>query len=494
MSVIALTQLINSLSKSEKRTFKLETKKLRGEKQYQYLFDLIDRDTHITRDALIKNFEKTYPNAAFDVAVQYLFRRITDTLINSKSRKEQHYNVYYGLQQINLLKERNLAEEAYKLLLQLKKKAATMENLPLQYIIQREELDYLSTISFKGVPEKNLIELQVSAREILREIRNTQEHYSLYESLIFRIMQLESLSPAEVNKMDDLILSELSIVNAREKQNLETQKIHLLFQSLFLNHTGDYKSSLKTFYDLNRLFERNPGKWKHPPLDYFSVLDGILQNLRSINQYDKMDFYIDKLKQLDRSAYPEHFTFLVKKTVLLYELAFYNATGQAASAVTHIARQHKEVWQLHSLSDPDKQTELCFYTALSFFNQKELKKAARSIQTVVLTKRDHHLSAPRRACMLLNIMIHYENRDFEFLDYEIRSYKRLFNAQHKMHLLEQFIFKTVKVNPVLHNMLKRRQLWDRRFAPLQDAIKNDKNENLLLCYFDFTQWAWSKFK
>ena len=51
---------------------------------------------------------------------------------------------------------------------------------------------------------------------------------------------------------------------------------------------------MKTFYELNKLFEQNIDLWSSPPADYLSSLEGILDSLRAIKRYDEMPFFIEK--------------------------------------------------------------------------------------------------------------------------------------------------------------------------------------------------------
>ncbi|MBZ4188881.1 hypothetical protein [Niabella beijingensis] len=491
--IAAVIQLISSLSKSEKRAFKLSTKKQDGEKQYVQLFDLIDKYDFRDHETLKTAFENRLPAASLDTTAQYLFQQITDSLVTAKAKSETVHKLLHGLQQVYLLKERNLTQEAYKLLLQLKKMVPPQEYLALQYLLKREELDFYSDHDFAGLTEKVLIEHQGTARDLLRDLRNMQEHYSLYESLKYRVTREAKQTRTDARKTDDLVLSELSMVNARVRPTLETQQLHLLFQSFYFIHINDYKSALKTFYDLNRLFEKNPDRWKHPPIDYYAALSGILDSLRSIKKTNEIPFYVDKLKCLCRKQYPEHFCFLIKKTALIYELAYLNDQAHYKEATVHIAQQNKEIWEAYRFADPEKQKELYFYIALAYFGKRNFKKAIKYVNQVVLVKREQYLSIPYRICMLLNLLIHYELKDFEYLDYEMQSYKRIFKSNKALSLTEQFIFKTIRINPSLNRDWKNQQLWKTKLAAQEKKIAKDRSEAVFLKYFDFVGWARARF-
>jgi tetratricopeptide (TPR) repeat protein len=333
----------------------------------------------------------------------------------------------------------------------------------------------------------------MQAREVLKNIRNTHEHYCLYELLKNRLIyQGKAVSENDRKKLNDLLLSEMSIVSAKTKNSLESRKLHLLFQSFFFTDIGDYKSALKTFHELNRLFEKNAALWRHPPLDYLSSLDGILDSLRTIGCYEEMDFYISKLEQLDNPAYPEYFCFIVRKSLMIYRLTVLLNAGQWDRALQLISKSDPNLYKTYTLVDDDKQNELLFCIALTYFKAKNLKKSQKHIQEIVLLGKIDHQSMIYKASRLLNMLIHYEEKDLEYLDYEIRSYKRSVKGNRKLLQTEKIIFKVIKINPDFNPSRKNTILWS-PIASAIESIEQDKYEMQLGKYFDFTGWIKDKF-
>ena len=114
MSQIALIRLVKSLSKSEKRHFRISTRKQSGHREYLNLFDLIDRNQFLQSGLLEDEFQKLYPGTSLDNASRYLVKIITDCLIQSKIKEDNLFKLLHGLMRVNILEERNLPEESYK--------------------------------------------------------------------------------------------------------------------------------------------------------------------------------------------------------------------------------------------------------------------------------------------------------------------------------------------------------------------------------------------
>lgn len=88
--------------------------------------------------------------------------------------------------------------------------------------------------------------------------------------------------------MNDLMVNELYIAASSDSErNFELTRNHKLFQASYLMGVGDYGSALNSYKELNELFEENQQFWANPPIYYLSVLEGVLDSLRSIGTMTK---------------------------------------------------------------------------------------------------------------------------------------------------------------------------------------------------------------
>lgn len=493
MPHLALIRLVKSLSKSEKRQFRLSTRKQTGQKEYLDLFDLIDQND-LDKIAIIEEkFAQLHPRSSLDNAGRYLEKVLVDSLIQSKIKEDNLFKLFHGLMRVSVLEERNLPDESFKELKKVQQLALDSQNHFIQSITYRFELNYLADNNFTGLTEKALVERQMKARDTLKTIRDTHELYSLYELLKYRLTHSgKVLSEEGRRQLNDLLLSEIGLVTGRIKNNFESGKLHLLFQSFFFTDIGDYKSALKTFYELNRLFEQNTAIWTHPPLDYLFSLDGILDSLRTIGYYKEMPFYIDKMSQLIDPDYPEYFRFMVEKSVVIYQLTILTAGKEYKKAQKYIQQTNPQLLTMHTLVHYERQWELLFYFALSYQGAKDLNKAQKYINDIIRVGKINYQSIIYKAAMLLNIVIHYEQGNLDYLDYEIRSYKRSFQLKGKLMKTEKLIFKVVKLNPSRNNPRKNKLLWP-KIKPAVATIEKDKYEAQLSKYYDFIGWVGSLF-
>jgi len=489
-----LINLVASLSQAEKRQFKLSNKKLATPGAYLFLFSLIEKHKYSDWNTIKKEFKTKYPKASIESASNYLYKLVLEALVQNKVKNDEAYKLLNSLLQIKILKDRNLHGNAYFEIKKNEKLAEKYQELPILYLLKREELNYLSDSNYTSIKEKELIAKQVTAKDVLRDIKNIQEHHTLYELLKHRLNNTSQiLSEQSKTELNDLVFSEIAIINTNTKQTLESKKLHLLFQSFYFIKTGDYRSALRTFHILNELYESRLINLQHPPIDYYSMLDGILDSLRMINHYDEMDYFLNKLTLLDKNEYPDYFTLLIKKTILLSQLRIASYEKKWEVALDIIRNTDLDVIRRNRHINQHKQIELLFYVSLVYFKSGHLNKAIKAINNIILIKHVDYSSLLYRIARLFNVVMYYENKDLEYLEYEMRSYKRIFKGKIKILSLEKFVFKVVKINPRLLSKYSNQLEWE-KLGPLQKSIVNNKYESQLLKYFDFLGWAKELFK
>ncbi|HVV04876.1 MAG TPA: hypothetical protein VHC96_11680 [Puia sp.] len=491
MILLSTIRLVKSLSASEKRYFKLASSIQTGDKDYITLFDVIDKSPSGDEKHIKKRFAAA-SDASLNHSARYLEKVLTDCLIQLKLEKDTFFGMLQEIMRSRILKERSLEKEGNDHLKKVRQLASHAQQHWIEYFTYRDELNFLSDTDFAGINDKDLVGTQMRAREILRDLNSIQNHYSLYELLKYRIVHSAKIFSEENKKqLYDLMLSEMALVAEKSKSSFASQKLHLLFQSFFFIEIADYRSALTTFHSLNRLFEQNLSLLDHPPLDYFSALSGIIDSLHTLRQYEEMNFYLGKIAELDKSAYPEYFRHLIKKTICIFRIAILTDAGDFEAAREFVRSLDPDMLHLYSFINEEKSWEIYFYCSLAYFGNKDLKKAHYYIGKAMQLYKSSPQLFIYRAIRLLNIMVYYENEDTDYLDYEIRSYKRLFRKGNALLGIESLLIKFITTQP---NKIRKR-LPDnehRQFLRRIDSISQDKYERQLLKYFDFAGWLRKK--
>ena len=485
----SLIHLINNLTKQEKKEFSLYISN-KPEKDYIFLFRLIDDKKISDPEELKMSFLAAKPASSFNTVVIYLFDLLIDILTRLRTEQDSYYLLFNELLHARVLYEKSMYQECFQVLKKVKEKAVYYENHFALLVAQRLELNYLLTLDFEDMDEQKLLNKQYKMNNTLKSIRQLNEQSSLYELLKYRMINKgASRSLEETQKLDDLVTSEISIVASAGVENFEIKKNHQLFQANYFITVGDYKAAFNSFVELNKLFEENSHLWNNPPVYYLMTVEGMLESLRIMHNYEGMNYFIEKLTKL--SSPSSSFQLNVTYVIFIYRLFSFIDAGDFDKAGMWIAEHQASLIDKMLLLKEQQQAEMSLYIALIHLGNGEYRKARKRLSATI--GRGHLYSLPLfRTIRIVNVMIHYELGEVDYLQSEIRSIKREMSKNKGYNLkVESFLLKFLNYSFADTNRKKRAQIWE-SMAEEVHALYADKYETQILRKFDFVAWVEAK--
>ena len=485
----SLIHLINNLTKQEKKEFSLYISN-KPEKDYIFLFRLIDDKKVSDPEELKMSFLAAKPTSSFNTVVIYLFDLLIDILTRLRTEQDSYYLLFNELLHARVLYEKSMYQECFQVLKKVKEKAVYYENHFALLVAQRLELNYLLTLDFEDMDEQKLLNKQYKMNNTLKSIRQLNEQSSLYELLKYRMINRgASRSLEDTQKLDDLVTSEISIVASAGVENFEIKKNHQLFQANYFITVGDYKAAFNSFVELNKLFEENSHLWNNPPVYYLMTVEGMLESLRIMHNYEGMNYFIQKLAKL--SSPSSSFQLNVTYVIFIYRLFSFIDAGDFDKAGIWIAEHQTSLIDKMLLLKEQQQAEMSLYIALIHLGNGEYRKARKRLSATI--GRGHLYSLPLfRTIRIVNVMIHYELGDVDYIQSEIRSIKREMSKNKGYNLkVESFLLKFLNYSFADTNRKKRAEIWE-SMAEEVHALYADKYETQILRKFDFVAWVEAK--
>lgn len=485
----SLIHLINNLTKQEKKEFSLYISN-KPEKDYIFLFRLIDDKKVSDPEELKMSFLAAKPTSSFNTVVIYLFDLLIDILTRLRTEQDSYYLLFNELLHARVLYEKSMYQECFQVLKKVKEKAVYYENYFALLVAQRLELNYLLTLDFEDMDEQKLLNKQYKMNNTLKSIRQLNEQSSLYELLKYRMINRgASRSLEETQKLDDLVTSEISIVASAGVENFEIKKNHQLFQANYFITVGDYKAAFNSFVELNKLFEENSHLWSNPPVYYLMTVEGMLESLRIMHNYEGMNYFIEKLTKL--SSPSSSFQLNVTYVIFIYRLFSFIDAGDFDKAGIWIAEHQASLIDKMLLLKEQQQAEMSLYIALIHLGNGEYRKARKRLSATI--GRGHLYSLPLfRTIRIVNVMIHYELGDVDYIQSEIRSIKREMSKNKGYNLkVESFLLKFLNYSFADTNRKRRAEIWE-SMAEEVHALYADKYETQILRKFDFVAWVEAK--
>lgn len=482
----SLVSLVHSLSTAEKKAFKIRSVRNRKDSDYLVLYDIIEKNGELTTSDILSKFLKTKPGASVETTIKYLYDLLLDSMLDLRKEQDSFYLLFNKLLKARILYEKSMFDECFCTIGWVIEQAEKYENYYVLLLAARLELDYLLALNFPNLSEKELLKKQFKLNEAIKFVRKINEQSSLYENLKHRIVYKgHARSQKQKDELNDLVYSEISIVASQDVDNFEISKLHQLFQSNYLISVGDYKSALNSYIELNNLFEANKHFWSNPPVYYVHTLEGVLESLRSIRNFQGMDYFIKQLKSIESQS--AGFKINLTCTTYLYELFPLLDQGDFASSSNLMNSYKVALYDKFPSLNRGRQAELCLYTSLIFFGNREYHKAHKFLNQIIVFGKNYYYLPLYRTIRMVNLMILYKMDDFEMIKYEIRSMKRNYLESAKDYKIERFLFKFLSKELTVTTS-KKQELLEKEIKELSE-INHDIFEKQILRIFDFTAWV-----
>lgn len=483
--------LISSMSKPEKRGFKLYCNTQKGEKVYMALFDIIDGLATEESEKIWKRFERENPGKNIEVAAGYLYKLLLDFLVQKRVEKSIQAKIFKQIEMSKVLFERKLPQEATEELAVASQMARTYEDDIMQMLVARVEMLQASELGFAGLSEKELVARQMRALAVMKYSRAISQHNFLLDVLNYRLLyKRHSTSEEEKEMLSDLVLNELHIVSGSTYTGFQAEKLHLLFQSAYYIEVGNYVSAVPNYRRLLELFEENYHLIQNPPVYYLNALVGVLESLFTVGAYVEMEHFIGVLHRLSHEDYPTDFLLKVNWLEYHYRMMIFLQTGDWEK-MGETKEEFSAILACRVVYLPlDVQLKYRLLDALAFFVTGKLKEAQKSLKPVFSTGKIFRHLPLFRLVRLVNLLILVESGGSDFIDVEVAALKRASSGE-KLSKTERLVLKFIQDYPLPCYQKMRNRMWN-AYKPKVASIRQDKLERKVLKYFDFLSFIESR--
>lgn len=481
-----LTTLINSLSKTEKRYFRWSYPWKPGDKIYGDLYDIIEKGNSSSQEAKNK-LKEAYPDAVLEPAYKHLYKMLMRSLRNYESDKSAENKLINLLGDVKILFNKGIFELCFSEIEKGKKLALRHEKFSYYLLFARMELQYLTSLEFPGIDESVLLQKQKKIIDILNHELFINRHASLYELLTFRYHKQGNVrSEIETAKLNDLLLNEHQIIALKKHNSFESDKLHLHFQATYFLMAGNPDQSLKIFKELNEFFIEHKVLWADSPVYYVYLLHGILTDLHLMKREADMPYFLKELQQVQSNSESLH---LLKEHLVYYHhIGLLVEQDNIQEAQKLSGKYEKLFLAKKTIVPPNTSAAMNFRLAVVYFILEDYSKSLQLVNEILNSSGPFISSQLYVLGRLLNLLVHLELENEDYLYYEIKSVTRKLKSSKKLFMLEkitlQFLSKWVNAN-------ERNKALQYYADALEELEKNDF-ENQLLRQFPFRKWAKSR--
>lgn len=492
----ALFELIQNLSKAEKRYFKIFSSRhtIGEENNYIRLFDYIDQLEEYDEAILFEHFKGEPFLNKFSITKSRLYDHLLRALDSFHSNNSIDAQLHRMLHGADILYNKGLYDQSKKELISARKIA---EKNQKQFILQEINHRFkrlIETFNYTSSSQEDLSTLFESDQSLSLHIEY-QNNLWFYKSQLFKLLNCKGqIRSDEERKEFDQIFHAIQDLKRPDSQTFESRYLENHILSAYHFATLNQNKSLEYLLANFQLLEDNIEKIKQEPSRMMVVLSNIIHLCTAIMDFQSADKYLDELKQFADKYQIELSTDLKIKyfsSTSSIELMLVNQTGNF-ERVAQIAQQiEKGLNEFSTTISGTRKAYLSFQLGTAFFGIGDFHKSLKWINTITNETQLDEKEDIAAFANILSVIIHFELNNERFLPYSIRNAVRFLKKRNRSYKIESLFLKYFTKLLRTTNHFDRLELIEEIEQSIHQ-IALDPLESVALEYFDFTTWLESK--
>jgi hypothetical protein len=485
--------LIKSLNKAEKTYFKkFASIHVIGEvNNYVRLFDFIGGMKSYDEKKIFEKFGNEKFTRQISVAKNYLYEQILWSLKSYRQIPTKREEVRETIEDIRILYEK-------RLFLQVKKKLRWCRKISVKYELYTEMIQILiwelriviTEWAYEKKYDDFINENYNQRKEILRILDNMFE----LDKIEFNISSYINQHSGKKDKKFFVGLNEImnSPVLKSESNVLSTTaklKYHHIYSTYFYA-TDDLENCYRSLEKEVSIITERKEIVDDRILDYYILITNMLYISLELSKFGEFEKKLQNLKDEIHSKEARR-NEIVKYYILsrsyLLEMSYLNKSGNHEKVIQLFTQTNQNLpWLFDKLS---KTEQFTLYTKISqsYFSLKNFNEALNYLNKILNDPEAEHRYSEISQAKIYCLIIHYELRNFDLLEYLIVStYRYILKKKHN-YRFETLLFRFLRKLPDVITDKELKEI----FAELKfnlEKISKEEPDKTALKYFDFIGW------
>lgn len=492
----SLHKLIHSLSKAEKRYFKVYTSRnaAGSENAYHKLFNAIDRQKVYDEDALMKKFAKEAFVNRFSITKNRLYSSILKSLDAYHSTSSLDPQIHRQLHYVEILFKKSMYDESRKLLNSAKKQALKHERIHLLSEINRWDKLLMEKGSYITLGKKELKQILVEDLALLQKEAVYNEIWYA-KSRIFRTLYKRghARSKEDVARFKKII-KDLKVTASKAESTAASQFLYQHAMSAYHYALGEYLKSYRLLNKNLELIKEQNHLFRDEPNLYFTVLTNVINVAMKLGKTDAALQHLDELEELPSTELMnqgEDTDIRIFGIAGCTKLALFAQSGEFEKGVAILPEIEDGLIKYQDKLSSVRKATFYFNIAVILFGMNQKNEALKWINQLLNHVEFNHTEDIQCMAQMLNLVLHIELGNKALLPYALKSTQRFLESRRKVYRFEEVFLRFV------NEMMKKRQakseneLFQDLLVDLQE-LKQDPLELAVYEYFNFEAWVKSR--
>jgi hypothetical protein len=487
-----LFSLVKSMTKSEKRQFKLYVGRLgvNEDSKFLNLFNVLDKISIYKENEILKNVNIKKQQLANVKA--HLYKQILISLRLNPSHQNIRSQIREQLDFASILYHKGLYKQALKVLDKAKDVAIQNEEKNLAYEIVELEKVIESQYITRSIADR-ADELTIQAKELSKANVITSKLSNLSLQLYGIFLKVGYVkNEDEAKQIEDYFRARLPKFDIRDlgfREKLWLYKAYLWYSFLMQDFLNCYKYALKWVI----LFEQNPNMINLNPVFFLKGNNYLLESLFFIKNKKKFKVYLKKFEHLIKQKHfpkdenVEALTFLY---VNVNKINYHFIDGSFEKGLDLIPKIKKELPKFKNRID-EHHTMIFYYKFASMHFGAGNNKACIDYLSLIISNKSLSMREDLQCfARVLNVVAHYEGG----LDYHIEAllrdtYKYLLKINDLYEVQKEMIKFIKGLQDIYPHDIKKAFI---EFHKTLKTYENHPYERRAFLYLDIISWLESK--
>ncbi len=484
-----LFQIIKSLTKAEKRYFKLHVnKQIAGEDtKFLKLFDLIDKQKDYDETKILEK-EKSIKSQQLSNLKAHLYKQILQNLRNLNSDEDLDLRIRELIDHSTILYNKCLYDQCVKMLDKAKNLANKCDKNVLLLSITEFEKRLVTKFIRSNIEDK--VSVLINASDQINEKINSISTFSnltikLY-SFYLKIGFLRNHKDFEL--VNSFLYSTLPVFQEEQLSFDEKMYLYNSFVGYYFfiqDFERGYEYAKKWVSLFNDNEELIPSKIEM----YIRSINNLLVSQSKLHKYDEFKNTVQKLDLIAENQelkLTENIRLLLFKYSSTHRINRYFMLGEFTEGSQIIPEVAESLENYEPLLDTHYIIIFYYKFACMYFGIGDYHKVIFWLNKIINMKDVDLRSDIHSFARILSLISHYEIGNLDLVDYYIRSTYRFLIKKNDLHLFQKIIMKFLRKL----SSITRDQLID-AFKELREQLLplNDKfYERRPFIYFDIISW------
>lgn len=488
--------LIKSLTKAEKRNFRLYAKRIQDDNTLKFLqlFDLLDKMDVFDEEMVFKKM-KGLDKPQFSNIKRHLYKQILISLRLIHINRKIHIEIREHIDFAQILYDKGLYLQALKILNRAKVLSYKVSNeILILEIIEFEKIIESRHITRTG-PAKNL-ELTSEASAIIKTLSNEIKLSNIRMNLhSFYIEGGHVKSKEEYDKISLFLeenLPQLDFEQMSFREKIFLYQSLVWYNYILLDFERCYSFAMKWVNAMNEnalMIDRDPD-------NYMRAYHYLLTSTFNIYDYENFIIHLKELEKFRKSRYGKFNSTSQIISFLYVHMARLNKhflEGTFDEGVKIIPRTLRRINKYRDKLDSHRILVFYYKIAWMHLGNSNPGKAVDYLNKIIHEGSENNLRSDIQAySRIMFLMAHFDEENYEIMDYLVKNVRKYIEKiEEKDTLLTKSIdfFKKVAKLP----LGDRRQAF-KDFHQELIMIKDAPYEKRAFIYLDITSWVQSKLR